>query len=124
VRTRHALALLGAGLCWVGPVSAQQATERYVPIGRSPGLSDGSTLMATVEKVDADSGRLTLRAASGSREVETDAATRIWMDRTALGESNAVAGVSDCREGLFVEVKLDPTGRRAEWIKLRAPEGH
>jgi hypothetical protein len=115
--------VLAAGVCWVAPVSAQQATERYVPIGRSPGLSDGSTLMATVETVDVEGGRVTLQTASDSREVEADAATRIWWDRTALGESNSGASLSDCREGLFVEVKLDSSGRRAERIKLRAPGG-
>lgn len=123
MRTRCALALLAFGVSWIGPASAQQATERYVPIGRSPGLSDGATLMATVQGVDAASGLLTLQAASGSHTVETGASTRIWWDRTALGESNGVASLSDCREGLGVEVKLDPTGRLAEWIKLRAPEG-
>jgi len=123
MRNRHALALLVAGVFFVGPVLAQQATERYVPIGRSPGLSDGATLMATVLGVDAASGLLTLQAASGSHTVETGASTRIWWDRTALGESNGVASLSDCRKGLGVEVKLDPTGRLAEWIKVRAPEG-
>jgi len=123
LRTRCALALLVVGVFWVAPAAAQQATERYVPIGRSPGLSDGATLMATVQGVDAASGLLTLEAASGSHAVEIGASTRIWWDRTALGESNGVASPSDCREGLGVEVKLDPTGRLAEWIKLRAPGG-
>jgi hypothetical protein len=79
--------------------------------------------MATVETVDVEGGRVTLQTASDSREVETDAATRIWWDRTALGESKSGASLSVCREGHFVEVKLDSTGRRAEWIKLRAPGG-
>ena len=123
MRTRCALALLVAGFSWATPAAAQQATERYVPIGRSPGLSDGATLLGSVEAVDVEGGLLTLQDATGSHAVETGSATRIWWDRTALGESNGVASLSDCREGLDVEVKLDATGRLAEWIKLRAPGG-
>jgi hypothetical protein len=111
------LALLAAGLCWLAPAAAQQATERYVPIGRSPGVS---TVMGSVESVDAGAGRLTLHAATGSRQVEVSDATHIWLDRSALGETNQVASLADCRVGADVEVKLAADGHTADWIKIRA----
>lgn len=121
MRTRLALALLVAVACWITAAHAQKATERYVPIGGSPGLSGVSTVMGTVDAVDAENRRVTLRSAGGPRQVEIDDATRIWLDRTALGESNLGADLSDCRAGLTVEVKLDAKGLVAEWLKIRAP---
>jgi hypothetical protein len=120
VRTRQMLALLGLGLCWLAPAAAQQATERYVPIGRSPGVSGVFTEMGTVQAVDAEAGTLTLRAPSGSRQLEVSDATRIWLDRTDLGEPNQIAGLADCRVGGEVEVKLAADGHSVDWIKIRA----
>lgn len=107
--------------CFLAPASAQQATERYVPIGRSPGISGISTVMGTVQSVDPETGHLTLRTGEGPRELEIGDATRIWLDRSALGESNQTASLSACRPGAEVEVKLAADGRRADWIKIRAP---
>jgi hypothetical protein len=112
-------ALLAA--CALAPASAQQATERYVPIGRSPGVSGVSTVTGTVESVDAAAGRLTLRTDTGPRVLEIADATRIWLDRSALGESNRAASLGACQPGREVEVKLAAGGRRADWIKIRAP---
>ncbi len=107
---------------WIATASAQQATERYVPIGSSPGLSGVATVMGTVEALDLGERRLTLRAASGSRQVAVTDETRIWLDRTALGATNLPAELSDCRQGRTLEVKLAAGGEVAEWIKIRAPE--
>jgi len=119
VRPRR-LALLGAALVWAASAAAQQATEQYVPIGRSPGVSGVSTVMGTVESVSPGAARLTLRTDLGSRELEVSDTTRIWLDRTARGESNRAATLRDCRPGVEVEVKLAADGR-ADWIKIRAP---
>jgi hypothetical protein len=121
MHVRRLLAVLFACTCWIAPAHAQRATERYVPIGRSPGLSGVSTVMGSVETVDPDGGRLTLRSAAGPREVEVDDSTRIWLDRSALGETNLAADLGDCRAGRSVEVKIGAGGRVAEWIKIRAP---
>lgn len=108
---------------WIAPASAQQATERYVPIGKSPGLSGVATVMGTVEALDLPQRRLTLRAASGLRQLEVTDETRIWLDRSSLGETNLPAELSECREGRTLEVRLAAGGEVAEWIKIRAPEG-
>jgi len=115
------LAAIPAG--WIATASAQQATERYVPIGESPGLSGVATVMGTVEALDLPKRQLTLRAATGPRQVEVTDETRIWLDRTALGETNLAAELSDCRAGRTVEVKLAAGGEVAEWIKIQAPGG-
>lgn len=124
MRARLLVALLLVGVCADPRAQAQRATERYVPIGRSPGLSGVSTVIGTVEAVDAASGLLRVRAAAEIREVQTQATTRIWLDRSARGESSASAELLDCRAGAEVEVKLAPDGRSAEWIKVRASPDH
>jgi hypothetical protein len=120
VQTRRVLALLGLGLCWLAPAAAQQATERYVPIGRSPGVSGVSTLMGTVQAVDVGAGTLTLQVAAGSRRVTVSDATRIWLDRSGVGETSQIARLADCHPGADVEVKLAADGHSADWIKIRA----
>lgn len=115
------LARLGAALVFASSASAQQATEQYVPIGRSPGVSGVSSVMGTVESASPTAGRLSLRTELGEREVEVGDTTRIWLDRSAQGESNRSAALRDCRPGDLVEVKLAADGRRADWIKIRAP---
>lgn len=115
------VALLGAALVCAASASAQQAAEQYVPIGRSPGVSGVSTVTGTVESANAEAGRLTLKTDLGARELAVGDTTRIWLDRTARGESNQIATLRDCRPGSEAEVKLAADGHRAEWIKIRAP---
>lgn len=112
-----AIALLLATPLWTTPAPAQKATEQYIPVGRSPGLSGYATLVGRIEAVDA---KLRILTVSG-REVVVADATSIWLDRTSLGLTNTRGALADCRRGLTVEVKLADDGRAADWIKVAMP---
>lgn len=119
---------LGAALCVLmfvaGVAHGQKATERYIPIGASPGLAAPYTLIGQIEAVEVASRTLTISAPTGRRAVEVSDLTKIWLDKSGLRQSNAVGSFGDCVVGRTVEVKYReesgrPHPRRAEWLKIR-----
>jgi hypothetical protein len=122
-RLQPALWLLTAAALASAPVSAQQATERFIPLGQSPGLSAGKTLVGRVTSADIGRGVLMLSTPGGLREVAVTGTTRIWLDRTHLGETNVRGALKDCEPTLAVEVKLAEDSATADWVKVRpAPQ--
>ena len=96
---------------------AQQATEQFIPIGKSPGLSPSRTYRGPIEAVNPATRTLVV----AGREIGVDDATWIWLDRSALGQSNLRGGLSDCQPGRSVEIHFrGPERRSAAWIKVRA----
>ena len=108
---------------WVAVATAaqgQQATERFVPIGQSPGQSGKTTSIGTVQSVDLQARSVTVAAAEG-RVISltwTDR-TRIWLDRSRQ-QMGAIKGMaSDIQLGRRVEVQPDKKdAAQVEWIKV------
>ena len=116
------LALLIAAPCWTQPARAQKATEQFIPLGRSPGLSGTYTHIGKIAAVDLRSRSLTVVGARGARrQVDVPESARIWLDRSPLGLGNVSGSLADCQVGRTVEVTFeDPELRRAAaWIKVR-----
>ena len=101
---------------------AQRATEIYIPIGESPGLSTGQTDIGRIEAYDAGTRTLTLRAPDGVHPVRITEDTRIWLDRSAANLSNRSGDPSDLAIGRRAEVSyVDPAKRElASWVKIEA----
>jgi hypothetical protein len=104
-------------------VIAQKQTERYIPIGKSPGLSGKYTIIAAVDVMDMREGTLTCTDTAGTVTVKIDEKTRIWVDRSAQGLTALDGAPGDCRKGQIVEIKFRNNERRigavAEWIKVK-----
>ena len=120
---RGSLAIFCAAVAFVYVPSsawAQQATERFIPVERSPGLSHKLTSIARIEAIDPGKRTVTLSGASGSHQVLIDDRTRIWLDRTGQRKTNVAGGFADLAPGLRIEVSYaDPGARRiADWIKV------
>lgn len=113
------LGLLVAAWLTAMPAVAQRATERFIPLGESPGLSQAKTLLGRIESADVERGVLTLETSGGRHEVAVGGATRIWLDRTGLGRSNIRGTLADCQPSRMVEVKLEQGSETAEWVKVR-----
>lgn len=110
-------------LVLMGPVSssAQMTTERFIPIGQSPGLSGRYTWLGDIVSVDQTAGTFTVRNAEGSdRTIRVTDSTRIWVDRSASRQTNTVGGISDLVVGRRTEIKYIDYQRRevADWIKV------
>lgn len=126
--TAMALAGLAAALAAGGAALAQRATEVYIPIGKSPGVSDKSAYVAEVQTAPAVTGEVTARAAADAAaatgkvwKFDVDATTKVYLDRSAKGLPNIEGKTSDITADSTIEVKIGKDGRTAEWVKVAAP---
>ena len=119
MRSITTLLLLLAAALAVGSAQAQQATERFIPIGKSPGLSGTGTTVGRIRQVEPEARRITVRGEDASATVTVTGDTRIWQDRSAQGQSNVPGTFGDLQEGRLAEVRPAPEGPAAAWIKVR-----
>jgi hypothetical protein len=101
---------------------AQKATERYIPLGASPGVSGKSSYHGSIQSVDESSRSITIASAAGTHVVQMSKSTEIWVDRSKQGASNLRGSYADCSVGRQVEIKFADLETRAiaEWIKVVA----
>ena len=107
------------------PSQAQQATEQFIPLGQSPGLSQKHTVIGTIDAIDAATRTVTVSGAAGSSSVRVARQTNIWLDRSKIKLVNLVGAFADLAAGQLVEVKFVDSDRRqvADWIKIERREG-
>ncbi len=104
---------------------AQKATEMFIPIGKSPGLSGKHTSIGTVEAVDARAETITLAVDGGTRVIHCTKTTKFWLDRSPLRRSNGVGALEDCLAGTRIEIKYVDSDRSdavAEWVKIEVTD--
>lgn len=115
---------------WSGIPSAhgQKATEMFIPIGQSPGLSNTISVIGTIETIDPRGQTIAITGPSGSWSAMITSRTKIWLDKSKLRLPNQKGSFADLQKGLLVEVKYeDPEGRgkakaAADWIKVQITE--
>jgi hypothetical protein len=114
------LAILVVTLGGAHAAYGQEATEIYIPIGQSPGLSGKSSLMGTLESVDTGKRIVTVSSPSGARTVAFTERTSIWLDRSLQKQPNRSGAIADLQQGRKVEIKLRKGEPKpvAEWIKV------
>jgi hypothetical protein len=103
----------------------QKATEIFIPIGQSPGLSNKISIIGTIEAVDARAQTIVVAGPSGSWSATITDRTKIWLDKSKLRLSNQEGTLTDLRKGLLAEVKYEEAGVRkgpADWIKVQITE--
>jgi hypothetical protein len=118
-----ALAILFVTLGGAVAAYGQEATEIYIPIGQSPGLSGKSSLMGTLESVDTRKRMVTVSGPSGARAIAFTERTPIWLDRSLQKQTNRSGTMADLQQGRTVEIKLRKGEAKpvAEWIKVQVP---
>jgi hypothetical protein len=109
------------------PVQAQKLTEKYIPIGRSPGLSGKFTVIGKVDKLDFEEQCITvLDANRKSYIIVCTEKTHFWLDRSAVEKPNQDGALRQCQRGRRVEIKFrdNDLAKPAEWVKVEvtAPE--
>jgi hypothetical protein len=104
----------------VANVQAQRATEQFIPVGQSPGVSGVHSYLGECEAVDEQNQTVTMREAQGQRRTVTvGPATRIWLDRSAAKQSNQPGSFPDLLRGHRMEVFVAPDRPdTAVWIKV------
>ncbi len=112
-------------LLWGGAPYAhgQQATEIYIPVGQSPGVSGKISVIGKVESVDAGDRSISVAGPAGTWKAKITDRTKVWLDRSRLKLSNLTGSFADLRRGQVVEVKYEGTERKSEapceWIKVQ-----
>lgn len=112
-------ALLGSSAC---SALAQKATEMFIPIGQSAGLSGKHTLTALVQSVNEAQRSLTVMHDGTAYTTKLSAQTPVWLDRSGLKQPNSVGALSDVKAGMMVELKYQKNNRGAgdaEWVKVQ-----
>ena len=101
---------------------AQQATERYIPMGQSPGVSGKTAMTGTVVGYEGEFLVVASPAYATPQRVRMLPATRIWLDRHAAKQTNTTGSVRDLAPGRRVEIGFrDPAKRdQADWVKVDA----
>ncbi len=103
---------------------AQKASEIYIPMGQSPGLSGKYTEVGKIDAANDQDQTITMTNSSGSYTVEITESTKIWLDRSKLQLTNEKGSFTDLQAGRTIEVKHkdnDPGGP-VEWIKVQVTE--
>lgn len=102
-------------------VQAQRASERYIPIGQSPGMSKSYTYTGKIRAVDTKVHALEVREEGTRYSVLITPTTQIWLDRSKYRRENLKGAFSDCRKGRRVEIKFtDASKDKAEWVKIES----
>jgi len=97
------------------------ATEPYIPIGQSPGLSGVETYIGRIRRVDDDAQVLTVESESGERgTIRITSRTGLWLDRSKRGRPPEVASFDDCRRGRRIEARFYRGSREADWVKIES----
>ncbi len=118
------IAAVVASLGWAPDAHGQQTTERYIPVGQSPGVSGVYSDIGQIESVDASNRTVTVSAPEGARTITVTEETSIWLDRSELRLTNETGSMADLRPGRRVEVKYadEDTKETAAWIKVVVTE--
>lgn len=106
--------------------SAQKATEVFIPIGESPGLSGKYTMIGKIDSIHAQTQTIVVSDSTGSHSVQISEHTKIYLDRSELNTSNKKGVFSDIRVGMLAEVKYEYEKQEihgpVEWIKIQVTE--
>jgi len=115
------LAIVVVALGGTLEASGQQATEMFIPIGQSPGLSNKESVIGTLESVDPGKRMVTISSPSGAQTVGITDRTMIWLDRSEQKQPNQNGVINDLQKGRKVEVKVRKGEAKAvaEWIKVQ-----
>jgi hypothetical protein len=115
------LAIVVVALGGTLEASAQEATEIYIPIGQSPGLSGKGSLIGTLASVDRGNRMVTVSSPSGTQTVRFTDRTLIWLDRSLQKQPNQNGAIADLQQGRTVEIKVRKGEPKmvAEWIKVQ-----
>lgn len=115
------LAIVVVALGGTLEASGQQATEMFIPIGQSPGLSNKGSVIGILESVDPGKRMVTISSPSGAQTVGITDRTMIWLDRSEQKQPNQNGAINDLQKGRKIEIKVRKGEPKAvaEWIKVQ-----
>ncbi len=112
------IAILMFGIC---ETNAQDATEIFIPVGQSPGVSGVYSIIAKIDVVKSEDRTINMSNSSGSYTVKIMEQTQIWLDRSKLKMTNKVGSFSDLKSNLTIEVRYKDKEQKGkvDWVKIQ-----
>jgi len=119
-RLLRAAVLLVVSVAVPGPAYPQKATEQFIPLGQSPGVSGKLTWIGEIVGTDIPQRTLSIGGAQAAHTVKITEKTRIFLDRSKLKQTNLTGTFADLQKGRRVEVKYgDPVLKQeTDWVKV------
>lgn len=108
------------GILFAGGTLAQQATEVYIPIGKSPGVSASQSIIGTITATDYEAYQVTITANGVDTTVTMTERTIYYLDRNHVKQTNGIGSFDDCEIRRRVEARVTADGK-VEWIKIATP---
>ncbi len=100
---------------------SQLTTEQFIPIGQSPGISDKHSAIGSIVAVDRAAHTIEVQSNRGRKTFSITPATRIWLDRSKILQSNQLGTYNDCEVGRRIEVmRARDDEAVADWIKIES----
>ena len=108
-------------LCLIQNAHAQKASEIYIPVGQSPGLSGTYTTLGKIDLIDMQNKMISMSDAAGNYGLKITDGTQIWLDQSLLSQKNQMGSIHDIKIGMQAEVKYmdNKKGGDVEWIKIQ-----
>ena len=118
------LTAIMAGLilgCCISETYAQKATEIFIPVGRSPGVSGIYSIIGKINDIKTDDNSVNMSNSSGSYTVKIAEKTQIWLDRSKLKLTNKAGSFADLKNKLTIEVRFKDKEHKEEvqWVKVQ-----
>lgn len=105
----------------VSPTYGQQTTEQFIPIGKSPGISEKYSYTGAIVAIDRAARTISVEDNGEIRIIKVTTETSIWLDRSKIKRQNQLGGYDDCEVGRRIEVKYTELDKNvAEWIKIES----
>ena len=97
----------------------QYETERFIPIGQSPGVSGKYSVVGQIVAIDEAENTITVAGPDGNQTLRVTDDTDVWIDRSGSKRKNLHGSRADCSVGRRVEVMHVWNDRSvARWIKI------
>ena len=98
------------------PANAHPATEVYIPIGMSPGVSGRVTVTGRIMGYDEALGTMRIEADGAERAYALGENVPVYVDRSRVRKRNSYGSYRDYQVGRTVEIKV--VDGATEWIKV------
>ena len=109
-------------LCWAfNSLYAQKETEVFIPLGKSPGVSNKYSVMGKVETVNVSDSVITVGQDGNIKTLKINSNTEIYLDKSKLKLTNIKGSLAEIKKGQLIEAKYknNKPGDTIEWLKVQ-----
>jgi hypothetical protein len=111
-----------AFLCWAfSSLYAQKETEVFIPLGKSPGVSNKYSVIGKVETVNINDSIITIAQDANIKTCKINSRTEVYIDKSKLKLTNTKGSFADIKKGQMVEAKYkdNKPSDVIEWLKVK-----